>query len=240
MSASKFLQKQNFWEESWQQHIEQYLAAPPRTGIWLVSRFSLANWCVLEIAGGSCRDARFLAEQGIDAIGSDFDQKTLDYLRQRFPQSPLKLRREDAMAISLPDKSVDLSMHNGFWVLFDDNVAIQSLLREQVRITRRVVVAIVHNAENHTLIRRFSQKAKTDQLYQIRFFNRAELLALVYDSGILFQTLRIEKFGGPIDLFLSLSRRLPLLTKGIQWLVPRLYRFQPWHRVERLALIIEI
>jgi len=87
------LQRQGFWEEAWVRHLEQYLVTPPRAGLWLHSRFRLDGWRVLEIAGGSCRDSRYLAEQGVEAIGSDFDQKTLDYLAQRFPASPLTLAR---------------------------------------------------------------------------------------------------------------------------------------------------
>ncbi|HEV8689450.1 MAG TPA: methyltransferase domain-containing protein, partial [Ideonella sp.] len=187
------MQQQGFWEEAWVRHIEQYLATPPRAGLWLAARFPLAGWRVLEIAGGSCRDSRYLAEQGVAAIGSDFDQKTLDYLAQRYPDSPLELSREDASALSLPDKAVDLSMHNGFWVLFASDARVVALLREQARVTRRVLVALVHNADNPRVVAAFARKARTDPLYDIRFFRRQELPALVEAAGLAPRALRLEK-----------------------------------------------
>lgn len=231
------LQQQGFWEEAWVRHLEQYLATPPRAGLWLAARFPLAGWRVLEIAGGSCRDSRHLAEQGVEAIGSDFDQKTLDYLAQRYPASPLKLAREDASALSLPDRSVDLSMHNGFWVLFPDDARIVALLREQARVTRRVLVALVHNADNPRVVAAFARKAKTDPLYDIRFFSRGKLPALVQAAGLHPKRMSLEKFGGPVDRLLALPGPFGRWARG---LVPRLYRFLPWRFVERVALVIEL
>lgn len=231
------LQAQTFWQEAWVRHIERYLATPARTGFWLASRFSLGNWRVLEIAGGSCRDARYLAEQGVDAIGSDFDAKTLAYLAHRFPGSRLHLQREDAAALTLGDKSVDLSMHNGFLVLFDDDAKVAALLREQARVTRRVLVAIVHNADNRRLKAIFARKAQTDPVYDIRFFHRAELPALVTAAGLKPRAVTLEKFGGPVDRLLALPGLPGRLARA---LVPRLYRWLPWSQVERIALVVEL
>lgn len=230
------LQNQGFWEEAWVRHLEKYLKTPPRAGLWLAARFPLAGWTVLEIAGGSCRDSRYLAERGVAAIGSDFDQKTLDYLRQRFPNSPLTLAREDASALSLPSQAVDLSMHNGFWVLFSSNERVVALLREQARVTRRVLVALVHNADNSRVVAAFAREAQTDPLYDIRFFRRAELPVLVTAAGLEPRALYIEKFGGPVDRLLALPG---VLGHAAHWLVPRLYRFLPWRFVERIALVLE-
>ncbi|MFN0186995.1 MAG: class I SAM-dependent methyltransferase [Aquabacterium sp.] len=233
------LAQQAFWEQAWVRHLEAYLAQPPRAGLWLVARFGLPRlrgWTVLELAGGSCRDARHLARLGVRAIGSDFDQRTLDYLAQRFPGDALTLQREDAAALSLADGAVDLSLHNGFWVLFSDDDRIAALLREQARVTRGVLVALVHNAGNPRQRAAFARKAQDDPLYDIRFFTPDELLALVAASGIAAARVRIEKFGGPIDRLL----RLPgPFRRPMQWLVPRLYRWLPWRQVERIALVIE-
>jgi hypothetical protein len=231
------LQQQGFWEDAWVRHLEDYLRSPPRAGLWLAARFALRDWQVLEIAGGSCRDSRHLAEQGVAAIGSDFDRKTLDWLAQRFPASPLQLAREDASAMTLADGAVDLTFHNGFWVLFSDDDRVRALLREQRRVTRRVVVAMVHNADNPRIVAAFAAKAKTDPLYAIRFFRRAELPALVASSGIACQTLSLEKFGAPIDRALTWPGAL---GRAARWLVPRLYRFVPWRHVERIALVITL
>lgn len=231
------LQRKSFWEDAWTRHIEQYLSTSPRTGFWLEHHFPVRDWRVLEIAGGSCRDSRYLAEQGVDAIGSDFDQKTLDYLIERFPNSPLKLAREDASALSFPDKNLDLTIHNGFWVLFSDDTKIAALLREQARVTRHVLIALVHNAENPRIVAAFANKARIDPLYDIRFFHRAEILDLAKAADLVNHRVRLEKFGGPIDRLLSLPAGLGFVAKMI---VPRLYRFLPWRYVERIALVIEL
>lgn len=237
---------QGFWEDAWVRHLEAYLATPPRAGLWLRWRFGLGpadghgagrGWQVLEIAGGSCRDSRHLAERGVAAIGSDFDQKTLDYLAQRFPACPLKLQREDASAFSLPDRAVDLSVHNGFWVLFGDDARLVALLKEQARITRRVLVAMVHNADNPRQVAAFARKAVADPLYDIRFFRRGELPALVRAAGLPARAVRLEKFGGPVDRLLRLPGPPGRWARA---LVPRLYRWLPWRWVERIALVVEL
>ena len=231
------LQQQHFWEQAWVRHIEQYLRSPPRAGLWLAARFGLRGWSVLEIAGGSCRDSRYLAEQGVAAVGSDFDRKTLDYLAARFPGSPLKLAREDASALSLADRAVDLSVHNGFWVLFPDDARVVALLREQARVTRRVLVALVHNADNPRQVSAFARKASDDPLYDIRFFRRGDLPRLVQAAGLQPRRVSIEKFGGPVDRLLALPGPAGRLAR---WGVPRLYRWLPWRHVERIALVIEL
>lgn len=231
------LRKQDFWEDAWVRHLEQYLAAPPRAGLWLISRFRLSGLRVLEIAGGSCRDSRYLAEQGVEVLGTDFDEKTLSYLARRFPASPLKLQLENASALTLADSSADLSMHNGFWVLFAGNEQVVALLKEQARVTRHVLVAMVHNADNRRVMATFALKAKTDPLYDIRFFHRTELAALVKAAGLKPRALRLEKFGGPVDQLLRLPGPLGRWSRR---LVPRLYRWLPWSQVERVALVLEL
>lgn len=235
------LTTEQYWAEAWQRHLETYLGGPPRAGYWLEQRFG-KDGSVLELAGGSCRDSRWLADRGADAIGSDFDEKTLDYLRDRFPQSSLKLRREDSFALSLDDKSVDLSFSNGFWICFDDDERLLKLMREQARVTRKWMIALVHNRGNDRLLRKFARLSKQDSLYDVRFFSPDELTRLIDASGIAYKSISYEKFGGPADV---LFNRRP---KGI-WnpfariarrVSPRLYRLQPWRRTERIACIVEL
>ena len=149
----------------------------------------------------------------------------------------MTLAREDASAMSLPDRSVDLSFHNGFWAYFSDDARLLALLREQARVTRRVLAALVHNADNPRVVAAFARKAKTDPLYDIRFFRAAELAPLVQAAGLAPRTLGIEKFGGPVDRLLALHGVFGRLARAI---VPRLYRFLPWSQVERIALVLEL
>lgn len=229
----------NYWSDAWVRHIEAYLAAPPRCGIWLKSLFP-KNKSILECAGGSCRDSRYLYNSGYHAVGTDFDEKTLSYVRQRFAGSTFQVAEEDAYGFRYEDKLFDLTFHNGFWVLFDSKRDLIELLKEQSRITRRTVVALVHNARNRELVARFKKKAKHDTLYKIRFFETDELVDVVRSSGIKYSCLRFEKFGGPADRLFSLEKRLPFISQVVRWFVPKLYRFQPWSKVERIALIVDL
>lgn len=238
MSSS--FESENWWSDAWVRHLENYLAAPPRAGVWLAARFNLANKRILEIAGGSCRDARYLANKGLDAVGSDFDQKTLDYLAKRFPDSPLRLMREDAAQMSFQDNAFDMTFHNGFWVLFKDNEKLLEFFKEQVRVSRETLVIFVHNQHNAELVSEFAERAKQDPLYDIRFFQRDELRDICAMARIPFKRIGIEKFGGPVDQLYNLLRRLPWLPAALFRLVPWLYRLQPWSTVERIAVVIEL
>lgn len=233
--------KKSYWSESWIRHIESYLNAPFRCGYWLVAQFS-NQLTILEIAGGSCRDSRYLASKGFTAIGSDFDKKTLDYLKKRFPDSPLNIQCEDAFNFSFIDKSFDLTFSNGFWVCFSENQSIFRLIREQERITKKYIISFVHNLENNNLVSSFQQKSKIDALYDIRFFHRNELPALVKESGIRYKSIEIKKFGGILDRFFNKRiKRLPNPIYNLaKYFVPYLYEFQPWSKVERIALIIKL
>ncbi|WP_153556596.1 class I SAM-dependent methyltransferase [Roseimaritima sediminicola] len=239
-SADPQLQDEEFWSEKWIKHIETYLTADPRTGRWLQSRFNLCGQTVLEVAGGSCRDSRFLHEQGVDATGSDFDARTLQYLRDRDKASEFRLRREDAFALDCESKSFDVVFHNGFWVLFDDDEKLVDSLREHVRVARRYVVILVHNKRNRKLVDTFSRKGKTDALYNIRFFTPEEVRRLCNAPGLGIKRVHIEKFGGPLDGYYGNNRRIPLPLRLRHYLIPKLYRAQPWPLVERVAAIIEL
>jgi len=229
------------WTNIWSRHIETYLNSPPRCGYWLASLFP-SNISVLEIAAGSCRDCRYLFTIGFDARGCDFDQKTIEYLLTKYPLSMPPLFCEDAFAFSFEDDIVDLSFSNGFWILFNDNEKIKSLLHEQARITRKYIITIVHNADNKKLIDSFFLKAKSDPLYDIRFFSKNELLSIISDSDIHFRTIKLNKFGGKVDILLNkkIKGYFNPINPIAKYIVPRLYKYQSWKYTERIACIIEL
>ena len=233
--------KESYWAAAWVRHIESYLAAPPRAGVWLSSRFG-TSLKVLEIAGGSCRDSRYLASIGVDATGADFDSKTLDYLAKRFSGNPFPLRKEDAFAFSYQSKVFDLTFSNGFWVCFSKNDDIHSLIREQARITRKYLVSFVHNAMNRKNMSRFKEKAKSDALYSIRFFRPDELHDIIRASGIPYKSIAMFKFGGLVDLLYksSIRRVYNPFSKIAPRVVPYLYNYERWSTVERIACVIEL
>ena len=236
------LQQESFWEESWLRHMESYLGAPPRCGNWLRYKFGETAAPVLEIAGGSCRDSRYLAETGIEATGTDFDQKTLQYLQQKFPYSTLALQHANAFELPFADNSFQLSFSNGFWVCFADDSKLHALAHEQVRVTRKWMIIVVHNARNQKLRDEFAHKANTDSLYDIRFFDPDDLLNLVESFKLGHRKIRIAKFGGIFDKFyIKKIKGLPNpFLKLSPVLVPWLYSYQSWKFTERVACIVEL
>ena len=233
-----------FWTKAWDTHLENYLAATPRCGVWLAATLPWKAMTFLEIAGGSCRDARYLAsKKGVrKVIATDFDSKMLTYLEQRFPTSPILLKTENAFNLSFANNSVDISYHNGFYVYFKDEHKIKCLLKEQARVTKKYIIAIVHNAENIELVKHFKDEADSDRLYDIRFFTREELARLAYESGISMRSISMHKFGGRADcLFQSRFRRFQNpFNRVAEHLVPRLYSLQPWSATERIACVIAL
>jgi hypothetical protein len=229
------------WSKIWIQNVEVYLAAPSRCGYWIASHFA-KSLTILEVAGGSCRDSRYLATKGYNAVGSDFNQNIITYLTDRYPASSLKLLRENAFCFSFGNRSLDLTFANGFWIYFTENEQLYDLIREQVRISKKYVVSLVHNIENDKLVKSFQEKAKLNPLYDIRFFHRSELGKIIGEIGIKYKSVTIKKFGGPIDILFSrkilgVFNPIYMLAK---YIVPFLYKYQPWSRVERIVLIIEL
>ena len=234
---------EKFWEESWIQHINGYLRATPRAGIFLSNYFKNIT-SVLEIAGGSCRDSRYLANHGYQAVGSDFDEKTLQYLQeQRFPNDKLKYSKEDAFNLTFQENKFDLVFHNGFFILFDENSALVTMLKEQERVTNKYIVIFVHNKENKNLIKLFKDKSKNDDLYKIRFIDKNEIVKIVKESGIKYKDIKIKKFGGFFDVFYKkrLKRVVPNILYPLRnLLIPKLYQVQKWESTERICCIIEL
>jgi len=229
------------WTRCWQQHLDTYLQAPPRCGYWLYSRFPLGpKTRVLEIAGGSFRDSNFLAQQGVPVYGIDADSYVVEQVKLRLKPT-FELLVGDAFSMPFEAKAFYLTFSNGFLVLFPDT-EIQKLLQEQARVTERWLVFLVHNAENRKLLEQFRQLAQKDPVYRIRFFNRSEVRSLVLGSGLPIISIRLLKFGGPADKLYRISRTfLPWLPLGIvRAVVARLYTFQPWNRVERIACVANL
>lgn len=234
---------EKFWEDSWIKHIEAYLNATPRAGVFIENYFKNTNK-LLEIAGGSCRDSRYLANRGFEATGSDFDEKTLTYLeKERFPNDILNYSKEDAFNLSFSENSFDLVFHNGFFVLFNDDESLKTMLLEQERVSRKYIVFFVHNKENDKLIRLFKKKSQEDDLYKIRFFDKDEVTAIVKNSGIKYKNIKLLKFGGMSDFFYK--KRLKKIVPNIlypfrNFFIPKLYQLQKWENTERICCVVEL
>lgn len=133
---------------------------------------------ILEIGAGSFRDIALLARKGLKVAGMDFSATAVARARQRFPGLAPSLHEMSAFSMGFADGSFDLSYHNGFWVLFDD-ARIRELASEQARVTRRRMIATVHNAHNRQFVDYFERMKADDPLYDIRFFERDEISSLM-------------------------------------------------------------
>jgi hypothetical protein len=192
------------WADIWERHLDSYLSAPPRVGMTIMQMLSGDFDNVLEIACGSARDSLYLRALGKSVVATDGSPGVISELRRRFHNTPsITFLVEDASRLSFADRQFDVSFHNGFYVCFDDNDVIKALLREQCRVTRKHVFFFVHNAHNGALKRKFLSLANQDSVFDIRFFDRDDVATLVRESGVAYQHMRIEKFGGRIDALLS-------------------------------------
>lgn len=231
---------EDYWSSAWVRHIEGYLNAPPRAGIWLEKVFPDKCLTILESAGGSCRDSRYLFERGYKSLGTDFDHKTLSYIKKSRPASNFVMQREDAFNFSFHDDAFDIVFHNGFWVLFEDDEDIKKLLLEQARVCKKYLVILVHNSENTKNRELFEQKSKLDDLYKIRFFSRSELTDIIELSGLKQKKIIFKKFGSHADRLYQIEKRFTFFGFLNKFFVPLFYTFYPWAGVERIGVIVEL
>jgi len=229
------------WDDIWNTHLENYLIATPRTGIVIHSLFGNASK-VLEIACGSGRDAYYLFTKNMAVSAIDYANETIEKLKVKFPNG-INFQSQDAFAMNYNDKEFDVTFHNGFYVLFENDEDVKKLICEQARITNKNMVIIEHNLRNSKLVDKFARKSSSDPIYNIRFYDPDELVNLVKLSGIDFHSIRVQKFGGWPDMFYGLLEKFKWLKKfqaPLYWTIPRLYTLVPWKKVERCMVIVDM
>jgi SAM-dependent methyltransferase len=234
---------QEFWGKSWHTHLEAYLRATPRFGIYIDHLFKKAVKSCLEIACGSGRDSVYLAKKGKQVTSCDYEDKLIAIIKDHFRDIPnIRFKTDDAFHLTQEDKSVDLSFHNGFFILFSEDDKIFRLLKEQERVTRKYIVFAVHNERNQRLQKSFRGRSEKDRLFDVRFFSPREVFRIIEQSRIKARRVRLAKFGGPVDvLYQKKIRRCPNPLRGMSSrLVPTLYSFLPWERTERVVAIIQL
>lgn len=171
------LKTSNEWDQKWENIFFNY-QKDKRNAYYINAIRLRSERKILEIAAGSFRDVAALNEWGVDCYGMDYSEVSVVKAKSYFPLIEHKLTKMDAFSLQYPDKHFDLSYHNGFWVLFDDN-QIDLLMEEQVRVTKNRIVVTVHNAHNQQFVDYFRNKLQKDSLFDIRFFSLDEIKSLV-------------------------------------------------------------
>jgi len=133
---------------------------------------------LLEIAAGSFRDVEALCQLGTDCSGMDYSREAVLRARKTYPALQKKFHQMDAFTLKFSDAAFDLSYHNGFWGLFPQQ-EILALAREQARVSKKRMIATVHNAHNKAFQDYFLNVAQTDPLFRIRFFDVDEIAAIM-------------------------------------------------------------
>lgn len=133
---------------------------------------------ILEIAAGSFRDIARLNKNHIEGYGMDFSQEAVTLAQKYYPALAPRFSQRDAFNLGFEDNYFDLTYHNGFWVLFQDE-EIKKLAIEQARVSRQRMIVTVHNGHNKNFKHYFESKRATDNLFDIRFFEVDEITALM-------------------------------------------------------------
>lgn len=230
------------WREKWQDLLHRYLGGKPNLGIFIDNYIKNIDKC-LEVACGSSIDSIYLASKGLAATASDFEDNLIKTLQQKIKIDNLVYIIADAFNLPFCKNSYDLVFHNGFFVLFQDDLDICKLLLEQERISRKYIIVVAHNKENTNYFNRFRQLAKSESLYDIRFFTPAELKNIVKKSGIKYKSIMLLKFGGISDVFYKtkFKKIIPnILYLFRNSIVPKLYQLQSWEKTVRIACLIEL
>jgi SAM-dependent methyltransferase len=230
------------WKEKWRGLLNRYLGGTPRLGIFIHKYINNIDKC-LEVACGSSNDSIYLARKGFAVTASDFEDNVIKTLQQKIKVDNLVYIIADAFNLPFFENSYDLVFHNGFFVLFQDNLNICKLLLEQERISKKYIIVVTHNKENTIYFNRFKELAKSESLYDIRFFTPAELKNIIKKSGIKYKSIKLLKFGGISDVFYKtkLKKIIPNIFYPFRnSIVPKLYQLQSWQKTVRIACLIEL
>ena len=221
---------EEFWDSAWKRHSDKYIAAVSRQAYYLYFLMGRGDRTCLELGAGSFRDTATLNKWGYKCTGTDFSEKSLLVARENYKQWSDKFFLADATSLPFEDKAFDVSFHNGLLVCFQDNAVVGKILAEQARVTRRLAVSTVHNRANLGLIQCFKEKARADNLYDIRFFQKEELIALM---GEHFDDVKAFPFGLPwLDRLIGVVRNRIVLKVFYHWACRR----PEWHSCERIMV----
>jgi len=166
------------WDQKWEAIFDHY-QQDLRHAYYINAVLNPNEKRLIELAAGNFRDTAALNMMNIDCYGADYSSNAVLLAKKQFPKIAGKFSEQNAFNTDFPDKSYDLSFHNGFWVCFADDNSILKLMQEQARITKHRIIATVHNAHNRQFVEYFDKMKQNDPLYMIRFFEMSEITELM-------------------------------------------------------------
>jgi len=166
------------WDQRWEGIFDHY-QQDIRHAHYLRALIQPDEQRFLEIAAGSFRDMAALNKWGLTCFGVDYSGTAVELAQKTYPDLKPLISRMDCFSMEFDDNFFDVSYHNGFWVLFKEDDDIKRLIAEQVRVTKKRIIATVHNAHNQSFFDYFQKLALEDDLYKIRFFEMDEIKKLM-------------------------------------------------------------
>jgi len=225
------------WNGQWRRWFDCYSKGNPRLGKWLRASYNFSGAKTLEIGAGSGRESLFLSAVANHVTCVDFAPEAVELLIGSGLPENMGALQADAASLPFSNNAFDFTFHKGVWILFADNARVTAMLREQLRVTKRIALAIVQNSRNETQVALARERALNDPLFNIRFFDPEEMRQLAEDVISRTSnkaTVRVLKYGNP-----RLSRHLGFLGPFGEWLCARIYRFLPWSCIECVVLEID-
>jgi len=215
------------WSLIWDKHLERYVYSEPKRAkmvLELIEKLGVNAKTIVELGCGSLRDGGFLSKN-YEVVGLDFNRKVLAQTKRVYP----KCHRIVASAITLPfkDKSVDVSFSSGLLIYFNDRDALR-IIKEQVRVTRKMAVIFVHNKMNLWEIPTVKIRSIKDKLYRFRRFSRKEIFKLLKEYG---KAVKIIPFGTTHPFYLLSWNRyiyVPLKKLGFNKKLKKLCCITEW------------
>ncbi|MDL1967375.1 MAG: class I SAM-dependent methyltransferase [Deltaproteobacteria bacterium] len=237
--------KEDFWKQQWDDKLQKYMTEKPKLGLlihnWILRGVMQNVESICEVAAGSCVSSLYLS-MFYDVIATDMYEYGFGAAKKRASSRNfrLKFQKENAFGFSFPQDKFDLVFHNGFFICFNSNKDINKLIAEQVRISKKYLLVVVHNKNDIINQYRFYRKAhQGDGLYRIRWYSKEEIIRLLQPYGSI---QKVAYLSYPvIDLFRN-SGKIPASIRSSDF-YKNIWLLSIWRQItfgDRLVVLLKV